>query len=319
MFSRFDTKHACDTQTDGNAVAYTCNSLAPALRMCTSSLTTFLLCLRFGFSWPLCTFSNHIHLLTCYYCQESTTCMTCGTRRRASVMWWWNLVLRSCTKRSTWRCSIVCCDWLLTTTLPTTWLPRTTSSSTTRSGWLSHCTAWMLCCIHVVTLGYSILFPSEIPTGWIVNSPKVVILPASRVTTTTTTTDLCPQDFFGDYLNGKTSLDLLEQEWLWHQLGHVQICTLPQTDNLSKSHHSVFVQAGWPSCCPANSIKALKARLVESLTCKCQICWRPSVTTFWLHQWHVFDAYDVERYASIVAVCELSHWREKKEVSREVQ
>jgi len=31
----------------------------------------------------------------------------------------------------------------------------------------------------------------------------------------------------------KTNLDLLEQdsEWLWHQLGHTQICTLTQTGN----------------------------------------------------------------------------------------
>jgi len=30
---------------------------------------------------------------------------------------------------------------------------------------------------------------------------------------------------------GKTNLDLLEQdsEWQWHHLGHVQICTLTQT------------------------------------------------------------------------------------------
>jgi len=30
-----------------------------------------------------------------------------------------------------------------------------------------------------------------------------------------------------------TNVDLLEQEsvWQWHQLGHMQICTLPQTDN----------------------------------------------------------------------------------------
>jgi len=32
---------------------------------------------------------------------------------------------------------------------------------------------------------------------------------------------------------GKTNLDLLEREneWQWHQLGHMQICTLTQTHN----------------------------------------------------------------------------------------
>jgi len=36
------------------------------------------------------------------------------------------------------------------------------------------------------------------------------------------------------YQNSKTNLDFTEardSEWLWHQLGHVQICTSPQTDN----------------------------------------------------------------------------------------
>jgi len=44
---------------------------------------------------------------------------------------------------------------------------------------------------------------------------------------------------------GKTNLDLLEQdsEWQWHQLGHMQICTLTQTHNqltMPASHNSVF-------------------------------------------------------------------------------
>jgi len=32
-------------------------------------------------------------------------------------------------------------------------------------------------------------------------------------------------------MKGKTNLDLLEQELQWHLLGHMQICTLSQTDN----------------------------------------------------------------------------------------
>jgi len=33
---------------------------------------------------------------------------------------------------------------------------------------------------------------------------------------------------------GKTNLDFIEardSEWQWHQLGHMQVCTLLQTDN----------------------------------------------------------------------------------------
>jgi len=36
------------------------------------------------------------------------------------------------------------------------------------------------------------------------------------------------------YQKGKTSLDITEardSEWQWHQLGHMQVCTLLQTDN----------------------------------------------------------------------------------------
>jgi len=36
------------------------------------------------------------------------------------------------------------------------------------------------------------------------------------------------------YQKGKTNLDFTEardSEWQWHQLGHMQICTLLQTDN----------------------------------------------------------------------------------------
>ena len=36
------------------------------------------------------------------------------------------------------------------------------------------------------------------------------------------------------YRKGKTNLDFTEardSEWQWHQLGHMQVCTLLQTDN----------------------------------------------------------------------------------------
>jgi len=38
----------------------------------------------------------------------------------------------------------------------------------------------------------------------------------------------------GRYQKGKTKLDFTEatdSEWQWHQLGHMQVCTLLQTDN----------------------------------------------------------------------------------------
>ena len=64
------------------------------------------------------------------------------------------------------------------------------------------------------------------------------------------------------YQKGKTNLDFTEareSEWQWHQLGHMQVCTSLQTDNHASTPPLNFLQAGCPSCCPTNSIKALKA------------------------------------------------------------
>jgi len=64
------------------------------------------------------------------------------------------------------------------------------------------------------------------------------------------------------YQKGKTNLDFTEardSEWQLHQLGHMQVCTLLQTDNHASTTPLSFLQAGRPSCCPTNSVKALKA------------------------------------------------------------
>ena len=50
-----------------------------------------------------------------------------------------------------------------------------------------------------------------------------------------------------------------DSEWQWHQLGHMQVCTLLQTDNHASTPPLCFLQAGCPSCRPTNSVKALKA------------------------------------------------------------
>jgi len=67
------------------------------------------------------------------------------------------------------------------------------------------------------------------------------------------------------YQKGKTNLDFSEardSEWQWHQLGHMQVCTSLQTDNHASTPPLSFLQARCPSCCPTNSIKALKALCV---------------------------------------------------------
>jgi len=63
------------------------------------------------------------------------------------------------------------------------------------------------------------------------------------------------------YQKGKTNLDFTEardSEWQWHQLDHMQVCTLHQTDNNASTPPLSFLQAGCPSCRPTNSVKALK-------------------------------------------------------------
>ena len=63
------------------------------------------------------------------------------------------------------------------------------------------------------------------------------------------------------YQKGKTNLDFIEardSEWQWHQLGQMQVCTLPQTGNHTSTLPLSFLQAGCRSCSPTNSVKALK-------------------------------------------------------------
>ena len=64
------------------------------------------------------------------------------------------------------------------------------------------------------------------------------------------------------YQKGTINLDFTEARdngWQWHQLGHMQVCTSLQTDNHASTQPLSFIQAGCPSCCPTNSVKALKA------------------------------------------------------------
>jgi len=67
------------------------------------------------------------------------------------------------------------------------------------------------------------------------------------------------------YQKGKTNLDFAaasDSEWQWQQLGHMQVCTSLQTDNLASTPPLGFLQAGCPSCRPTNSVKALKATVL---------------------------------------------------------
>ena len=60
------------------------------------------------------------------------------------------------------------------------------------------------------------------------------------------------------YQNGKTNLDFTEardSEWQWHQLGHIQVCTLLQTDNHASNPPLSFYR---PDALPAAQPTASK-------------------------------------------------------------
>jgi len=76
------------------------------------------------------------------------------------------------------------------------------------------------------------------------------------------------------YQKGKTNLEFTEardSEWQWHQLDHMQVCTLLQTNNHASTPPLSFLQAGCPSCRPTNSVKELKAKNTDNNHSLCQL------------------------------------------------
>jgi len=53
-------------------------------------------------------------------------------------------------------------------------------------------------------------------------------------------------------------------KWQWHQLGHMQICTLTQTHNHTSIPPLGCLQAGCPSCRPTNIVKALNTDWIQN-------------------------------------------------------
>ena len=52
-----------------------------------------------------------------------------------------------------------------------------------------------------------------------------------------------------------------DSEWQWHQLGHMLVCTLLQTNNHTSTQPLSFLQARCTFCRPTNSVRALKVSL----------------------------------------------------------
>jgi len=98
-----------------------------------------------------------------------------------------------------------------------------------------------------VTCGLTACTPGSAPGPMLSNEyGKTLPLPFTQVS---------------QYQKGKTNLDFAEErdsEWQWHQLGRMQVCTLRQTNNHASNPPLSFLQAGCPSCCPTDSVKALR-------------------------------------------------------------
>jgi len=104
------------------------------------------------------------------------------------------------------------------------------------------------------------------------------------------------------YQKGKTNLDFTEardSEWQWHQLGHMQVCTSLQTDNHASTPPLSFLQAGCPSCRPANSVKALKDINMMKLRLKMSLGLRPRAT-FSTEGHHISMSYERPCFIFIV-------------------
>ena len=107
---------------------------------------------------------------------------------------------------------------------------------------------------------------------------KTVISITSRVTHTHThqfNGSLSWTTQVSRYQKCKTNLDFTEardSKWQWHQLGHMQVCTLLQTDNHASTPPLCFLQAGCPSCHPTNRVKALKAEGKYYQNCSVLCC-----------------------------------------------
>jgi len=68
----------------------------------------------------------------------------------------------------------------------------------------------------------------------------------------------------GRYQKGKTNLDLTDardSEWQWHQLGHMQVCTLLQTDDHASTSPLKFFTDWMPFLPPNQQHQTLKAHI----------------------------------------------------------
>jgi len=75
----------------------------------------------------------------------------------------------------------------------------------------------------------------------------------------------------GRYQKGKTNLDFIEardSEWQWHQLCHMQVCTLFQTDNHASTSPLSFFTGQMPFLPPNQQHQSTEGKSLTEETVK---------------------------------------------------
>ena len=91
-------------------------------------------------------------------------------------------------------------------------------------------------CFSEIQIGFTFLVPAHL------GSPgQLLLLPFNGLFSRTT--------WVSRYQKGKSDLDFTgarDSEWQWHQLGHMQVCTLLQTDNHASTPPLCFFTGRMP-------------------------------------------------------------------------
>jgi len=143
---------------------------------------------------------------------------------------------------------------------------------------------------------------------------------------TRTHTHTCNGPFYGTtqvsrYQKGKTNLDFSEardSKWQWHQLGHMQVYTLLQTDNYASTPPLSFLQAGCPSCCQNDSVKALRAIHQQNKCCETWtlLCFSVFFVVIFVHRFCLITLTMCLRYTVHTNISRSSNLRDLSRIAK---
>ena len=123
------------------------------------------------------------------------------------------------------------------------------------------------------------------------------------------------------YQKGKTNLDFSEardSKWQWHQLGNMQVYTLLQTDNLASTPPLCFLQAGCPSCCQNDGVKALRAIHQQNKCCETWtlLCFSVFFVVIFVHRFCLITLTMCLRYTVHTNISRSSNLRDLSRIAK---